>query len=496
MPRIRIFEQDNTGAEYTGGETVVFVPGSLEIQEDKNKKSLADDNNCIYISTADYNNLKKFLKIADKDLTSGQDKEPEIKKKTLAFVQACLSHNMDVIYCYVKDFGTDVPVGTISGVSWTGSKETDEDTLPKETIKLPGRTINNQMDDKGNHIFGYKIDLDFLQDKDNYNIKFLTTGCLNAISCTLDPDDILQDSNSNVNAKFDFSVANALTKLAFDRKDCAALLSVDYDTSKVKNGNVFAGQLSNAINNAINEVEDERSEGINIQKGKGLTTTEGQESYGAIFLPNFRTTLSVGTETLETTMPSVWGYLIKYGTCLGNGQEWLPIANSTRGSVESLGITDLTVTKYYMDLNIIKDTNGSSFNGIVNLRPYGNVIWGDRTLLKLANTVKATAYLSLRMLICDVSKRAYQSAIRNTYESNNDITWFNFKSRITDLLGEMVAAGVLSNYSITKLPADSYNTIICRITLYPNLPVENFDIYINLENAEVTPADTDNEKEN
>ena len=484
MPRIRIFEQDNTGAEYTGGETVVFVPGSIEIQtvgqEDK-QKSLADNNNCIYISTADYNNLKSFLKIVD------QEKD-EIKLKTLAFVQACLSHNMDVIYCYIKDFGTPVHVGSIPKDTYESEgKDAAIAALPTVTSIFPGILSEDLDEEQENYIISYNIDtsfFDFLQDKDNYNIKFLTTGCLNAISCVLDPDDILQDSNSNVNAKFDFSIANALTKLAFDRKDCAALLSVDYDTSKVKNGDVFAKQLSDAVNNVGTD---------NVQSGKGLVTTEGQESYGAIFLPNFSTTLSVGTETIETTMPSTWGYLIKYGTCLGNGQEWLPIANSTRGSVESLGSPDLTVTKYYMDINIIKDTNGSSFNGIVSLRPYGSVIWGDRTLLKLANTVKATAYLSLRMLICDVSKRAYQSAIRNTYESNNDITWFNFKSRITDLLGEMVAAGVLSNYSITKLPADSYNTIICRITLYPNLPVENFDIYINLENAEVTT--TDNEEE-
>ena len=291
----------------------------------------------------------------------------------------------------------------------------------------------------------------------------------------------MEDSNGTFSASFDFSIANALNELAFERKDCAALLSVDYNTSEVNNGNAFAKQLSDAINGTSN-----------IKDGNSLTTTNNQESYGTIFFPNFVTSVSSGATTKTVTMPSTLGYLARYGTCLGNGQEWLPIANSTRGSVVDMGTPDLTVTKYYMDTSIIKDEDGSSFNGIVNLRPYGSVIWGDRTLLKLANTVKATAYLSLRMLVCDVSKRAYQAAIRNTYESNNDITWFNFKSRITDLLGEMVAAGVLNNYSVTKLPANSYNTIICRITLYPNLPVENFDIYINLENAEVTPADNNN----
>lgn len=49
----------------------------------------------------------------------------------------------------------------------------------------------------------------------------------------------------------------------------------------------------------------------------------------------------------------------------------------------------------------------------------------------------------------------------------------------------MVTAGVLQSYDVVKMPADTYNKIVCKITIYPNLPVENFDIYINLDNAEL-----------
>ena len=490
MPRIQIFEQDNTGVEYTGGETVVFVPGSLEIKE-----GLEDNNHCVYINTADYTRLADFFETDINNLTDNDKTD----LGTLIFIQTCLSHNMDVIYCHVEDFGGKKVTATIPKDDYENEGQKEEKIKEAKTsadgdrILLP-HTLVWQEDpaENGPYKAVYTDTLDFLQDKDNYNIKFLTTGCLNAIGCELDPDGILQDSNSKVNAKFDFSIANALTKIASERKDCAALLSVDYSTAKVKNGDIFADQLSAAINTGADG-------GDNVQDGKGLETTGGQESYGAIFLPNFTTSVSIGTTTNSITMPSIWGYLAKYGTCLGKGQEWLSIANSTRGSVADMGTPDLIITKYNMDETIIKDNQGSSFNGIVNLRPYGSVIWGDRTLLKLVNKVKATAYLSLRMLICDVSKRAYQAAVRNTYESNNDITWFNFKSRITDLLSEVVAAGVLSNYSVTKAVAiekdvNIYNTITCKITLYPNLPVENFDIYINLENAEITTAGAGNDK--
>ena len=93
------------------------------------------------------------------------------------------------------------------------------------------------------------------------------------------------------------------------------------------------------------------------------------------------------------------------------------------------------------------------------------------------------------MLLCDVSKRAYQAAVRYTYESNNDVTWFNFKSRVTELLSEMVASGVLNGFDMVKQLSKALNTITCKITLYPNLPVENFEIFIDLENAEVSTTE-------
>ena len=487
MPHINIFESDHTGAEYTGGETVVFVPGALAIKTGTDKKSLGDDNNCVYIGAADYTSIGNFV-----DLTT---LDSDVKKGTAIFLQACLSHGLDVIYCYVANFGTEVPLGIKTGSQNSTPQEEDKQGLPTIKITLPGKIKEETKGsgEKGNeapytHTFGYTANIGFLQDKDTYNVKILTTGCLDAISSITENNAVLQEADDATVVKFDFSAANALCQLAYDRKDSTALLSVGYDTKKVKNGEAFAAQLKAALSG------EGKAQHVIPNGGAGLIEDADAKSYGAILFPNLATNSSTIVGGVQVNypaqMPSVWAYIADYGNCLKDGQEWLPIANSTRGSVAGMGKTNLTVTKYYTDQNIIKDTEGVSFNTIVNIRPYGDVIWGDRTLLELTGSVKATAYLSLRLLICDVAKRAYQAAVRYTYESNNAVTWFNFKSRIVDLLGEMVTSGVLSNYSITKLAGASANTIVCKITLYPNLPVENFDIYINLENAEVTPADS------
>lgn len=436
MPHINIYVEDNTGAEYTGGESAVFIPGSFEIQD-----GYRDSNGCTYISTSQYNSLGSILK-----LDTLPSNAAAFQIGTLALIEACLSNNLDVVYCHVNGYSLDSP-------------------LPDS--------------------------IEFLKDKDTYNVKFLTTGYFGIkVSKGEAQSATLQDKNTFKYTP-DFQNLTKLITIAKFRKDCRVISGFHYYNSPTPDRDTKTGK---AVCTLLDDLTD--GDGLAYQISTTLNSADSNPvpdgEYGALLLPNLTSTLtlnsaaSIGSTIL--TMPSIYGYLINYGKSLAKGQEWLPMANSERGSVSSIGVTDLTVTKYNLDTNIIKDTDGVSFNGIVNLRPYGDVIWGDRTLLKLTTTVKATAYLSLGLLVCDVAKRAYQAAVRYTYESNNDVTWFNFKTRVTSLLDEMVAAGVLSNYKMQKQPSKTYNTITCKITLYPNLPVENFEIYINLENADISTS--------
>lgn len=453
MPHININIEDNTGVEVTGNENVVFIPGSIEINT-----NYKDTNSCTYIPASYVNRLDNILVLSEGKSSKLTNNE---KRGTLLLIEACLLNGLDVIYCYMSDYG-DVGEGS------------------KKQFPLPTSS-------------GDKPDYFFLYDKDNYNVKILTTGYYNSIKCAEVVQGPISDGLPSIknDTLTGIDTLLGIARVAQNRKDCVFITGVNANNNT--DGDLVAAAVKKNLSNPETISDSD--------------TKDPLLSYVYILVPDLKTSATPVTnypgkdsdDYKNLPMPSIYAYIQAYGKSLTKGTEWLPTANSERGYVGNYGTPALTTTKYVFDNYIITDPAVSStviagdagsvsLNGIVNLKPYGNVIWGDRTLLRLSTTVKATAYLSLRLLVCDVAKRAYQSAVRYTYESNNDVTWFNFKIRVTELLDEMVAAGVLSNYKMIKQPSTEYNKITCKITLYPNLPVENFDIYINLENAEISTS--------
>lgn len=437
MPRVNIYLKDNTGAEYTGSEQVIFIPGTINIKKDQ-----ADGNNCVYIPAS------KLSKAATEYLDLSSSAEDE-EKKCLALIESYLSMNYDVIYCKAADLSN----------------------------------------------------VDFLLDKDSYNVKFLTAGLFGCIKTTFTPK-ADKDSDSKNSITFDFGNLNTLTKIAAKRKDCLVMADIKYDTAKCKGFKVTGDVLADCFKVAcgltkqktqkVNAVEEEVIIKVSEALEKNLTDTvgafEGMTRFASALFPNIITTITTSEGKIENiTVPAGYAYLAALAECRKNNQYWLPVANSARGQVpELIGKPDLTVTKYHLDNSIILDSDAITFNGIVKIRPYGNVIWGDRTLLPLDEKgIKASAYLSLMSAVCDISKEAYKASVKYTYESNNEVTWLNYKSGIATLLDQMVSAGILQSYDLNKITTAEYNKIACRITIYPNLPVESFDIYINLENADL-----------
>ena len=424
MPSININLKDNTGAEYIGDEQVVFVPGELPIRD-----NYRDDNNCCYIPASD-----EYKLTATDGYLNTENITPE-GKITEALVRAYLQLNYDVIY-----FNSD-----------------------------PTKWNENS--------------LTFLYDKDSYSVKFLTAGRYHPISTNYSVT-----KNDELQLDVNYKLYNLLTGVAVERKDCMVLASVGYNAEEIKaamTGDQFADCIFKSLNSSGSDGGEKVGEVTVVANPAVQTNTLGRK-FSELLLPNVR--IPVGDDT--TTVPASYAYLAALSEAMNRDQDWSPIANSARGSVTA--IPDLKLTKYHFDKEIIKDIGATSFNGIVEIKPYGNVIWGDRTLLPNSKGVSASSYTSLMLMVCDISKRAYQASVRYTYESNNSVTWLNYKSMITPLLDQMVSSGVLQSYDIKKINANSnnstspYNTMICKITVYPNLPVENFDIYINLENADLT----------
>ena len=472
MPSININLVDNTGAEYIGDEQVVFVPGELPIRD-----KYQDDNNCCYIPASDeykltaaddgylnMESIQKDLAEAEEALITAKNNLSEVKKSCEQDPPAASEADLKAAEKAVEKCSKD-----LTDIQKKSLEAETTAALVRAYLQLNYDVIYFNSDPtKWN-----ENSLTFLYDKDSYNVKFLTAGRHYPITAKYSHTEKTDKNEAEKRLAISYSLYNLLTQVAIERKDCMVLASVGYNAEEIKGvmtGDQFADCIFKSLNPKVGEV-------IVATNPVVQTDTLGRK-FSELLLPNVR--IPVGDATV--TVPASYAYLAALSEAMNRDQDWSPIANSARGSVTA--IPDLKMTKYHFDKVIIKD--------IVEIKPYGNVIWGDRTLLLNGKGVSASSYTSLMLMVCDISKRAYQASVRYTYESNNSVTWLNYKSMITPLLDQMVSSGVLQSYDIKKINANSnnftspYNTMICKITVYPNLPVENFDIYINLENADLT----------
>ena len=533
MPRINIYEQDNTGSSPVADLAVVYVPGTVAI-----KNKMADTNNCIYIpSTA--TDLGDYFE--DPDYTYSTDAEIDIRH----MIKELISLNYGVVYQQItnKEYTLQEPFNAELYYTTNYDFESEGQTFKNETAyneavsklrkdqifatmrtdtaignayniaewdeeapntiyyigtcnkSLYIKSGNEYVEASGEYIgttpyYTAKIVLpttenawDFLLDKNAYDIKFITTGNFKTIPVGKGT------SQKTTMYSFDFTLTNALLDVPTTRKDCALLVDLDYNVDDINNANDLAKDFKTALNNDTASAGEENK--WILIKSTGGVNPECVSSRAYTLFSN----CLMNYENYTLSVPGSFAYLYAYAVTNNIATNWLPISGVTRGVIGEIFTPDIEISKYFLDTQIISDEAGVSFNGVVNVRSYGYTIWGDRTLLQqdAVKRVQATSYFSLRNLISDIAKTAYNSAIRYTYETNNDVTWLNFKQAITALLDQMVSSGVLQTYKVNRKPSSDAerNKMIAVIKIYPILPVENFDVYINLENAELTTTADD-----
>lgn len=524
MPRIRFFESDNTGSTPVSDFAGVFVPGTAPFVTSENDGlAKPDSNNCIYLPSTT-TDLSSYIQ----EETYTQDSP----MNSYHMVEYLLSLGYGVVYKYVGDIATtdasEIEVDYYIPVS--GVTEENFDDYELYILSTTTFIAADEFSDSATYYVKHSdttskladVDWTFLNDKNAYPIKFITAGPFGMVKVSKGT------SQGTQKYAFDFSLVNAFQKVATDRKDCAILVDLDYSGVEeylAGSGNALVSDFKEALesgsfelpkgleqNSAIDLIYQVVNGSMKALNGADLSSISNEfnktdtrdmnhiDTVGsrcAALVPN----CTMNYNTHDITVPSSFVYLYDFETQGSRTSVWLPMSGVNRGVVGSVFTPDLEISKYLMDTDIITDDEGISFNAVVNVRPYGDTIWGDRTLLaqEKGRGVQATGYLSIRNLISDIATTAYNSAIRNTYETNNDVTWFNFKQEIVTLLDQMVSSGVLQTYKIgrtTTPPAgvtmSERNSIFCVITLYPNLPVENFTISTNLENAEITVSDSEN----
>lgn len=207
-----------------------------------------------------------------------------------------------------------------------------------------------------------------LEDKNTYNIKFLTSG-----------------------GYYIDKLGTNLITVAAVRGDCTALVDHEESTEAI----------------SITDIES--------SYGKIGDTSK----YGAMFTPwcafQFPKWDSEKITPL-TSMPGSLAYLLAFANSVANNNSnWLAAAGMNRGIVPYLEAPLVNLTQSDID-SYQKSDGGISINPITNITPQGVIVWGNRTLYNSTSGLIASNFLNIRQLCNDIKKTLYTACKYLTFE--------------------------------------------------------------------------------
>ena len=300
---------------------------------------------------------------------------------------------------------------------------------------------------------------DKLEDKGQYSVKYITSGGY--------PTYFVGDE----------TIALKMMNVAALRGDAVAIIDHEYDISRPLN------------------YRDPESIYYSVNK-----TFKAQEdaTYAAMFTPYGEYSLTrVGGKTI---MPASFGYLKSLATAIKTSPNWLAMAGVSRGQVPGYTpidgapiITNVIAENYQPKQADGEGINTIGINAITNIRPYGQCIWGNRTLAMTPSRGggEPKNFLNTRNMISDIKKLAYTTAKELMFEQNSDSLWVRFKAGVSPLLDQLKSGNGLSNYKIIKGTTHYDGTQLARnelaavIRIYPMYAVEYFEITVVVSDEDV-----------
>lgn len=218
--------------------------------------------------------------------------------------------------------------------------------------------------------------------------------------------------------------------------------------------------------------------------------------FAAAFTPWFVTKNARFTNgATDATLPATFGYLTAYAAAIKNYSEYEAVAGATRGRIDLIyepvvkytsaecEILQARGEKYEVELDHPEDNVGVAINPIAYVRPFGYVIWGNRTLANNGGATKATSFLNVRNLVSTVKKRLYDTARKFTFELNSEVLWTRFSNDITPLLDDMVSGNGLVGYRFNRVATKQKARLKARLTIIPIEAVEDFQLTVELTDA-------------
>lgn len=493
MPRVNIREIDNTGvATGTNIENIAFLP-ALKLEGYTQDGELISLDGT-YTSLAQFEaQVTKIFSTISATWESGHEEEEEAKQyldgiknyfiqdKGYAMAHMLLSYGLPVEYKGFYKLDTKSVVSTVSETSST-----------YKNIKMVFPTAESGNTDP--LVQMYKE----YSDRAVYDEKFVL------------PIYVDMDSENSEEAKTALRSMEYALKCAATRGDAYAFT---YIPNYIKN--------STKVDDWVKKTFGDIATTYVARPGYSWSVSESTEkvgSYGAVFsaniiIPKYKisTPFALATEesgelkVVEYTFkdaifPGYLNYLLCYARHTVNTPDWFAISGAIRG-VTPLPEIKLLAKYGDADIDIFQPREGGTnnvnrnhiaINAICNIRPYGNIIWGNRTMHPLnapengsSDVIQLVAsdFLNIRSLCCDLKKTIYRAARRFTFDPNTDVLWINFKSMITPLLERMKSNQGIRDYRFIKQPTTKKALLAARIVITPIEAVEDFDITVVLEDS-------------
>lgn len=409
------------------------------------------------------------VNIYEEDLTTSGSSEnndyvvfiPGTQLSTSGHVQ----HNVLTLFTKAEDFTNE-----ITGVERVADHALAYDTavkLLKAGMKVlwVGFSYNNGWD-----LSTVKAAFDAIKDKNHYlNLRFITCG------------DFQEQTAETVETEA-HKFSQYAVQIAAERGDCVALIDGnEADSETTKTGTT--------IDTAINAIAG-LSAKVTRQDGK----EEWISKYGAAFAgdPAFKEDIKV--------YPTYISYLLAFNRSVrNNNPDWFAASGSARGAVADLESTLPVFSEADIDTFQARSVASGSHratNPVTEIYPYGNIVWGNRTLFPVSETesettegkkdLVASSFLNIRHLCCDIKKETYRACKKYAFDPNSDVLWINWKSSIVALLEKMKANQGISGYNIKKVATTKKAVLKAKITIVPIEAVEDFDITVSLVDSIVT----------
>ena len=392
MPKITIKETDlTTGGSLNATSNIVYVPGlAQKLPSDfdiNDKPRLYQDLSSFQ---ADFGNKVPRISLGNSASTAPGFGDGLAYDTGYIYATELLRLGMPVLYdclCSINTSGYAYKLPGNDSIITGKTKQSIPSTAiiqyiaPLDTGNAFSYTGKDGIVDR----IAAAVNKSYLKDKGLYNIKFISNGGY-------------IDSKINI----------AIEALAVARGDCCAIQDISYDKTY--------DNIKDAINN--NTLSTIGLSVTGTPTGKYTTEFTPWGSYKVPCIQNYvkETTSSANGKREyyrdEVELPASFAYLIAAANCFATGvNNWSAIAGASRGTIPYLKSLKEHYTEAQIN-DILQTRDKVAINPIATINPFGDIIWGNRTLFNNAinGNLTASSFLNIRNLVSDVKKTVFKAA--------------------------------------------------------------------------------------